>query len=124
MDNSGSYTVGFAAPGDSNLDGVVDVQDVAALITSGKYDTGLAADWNEGDYNHDGVVDVTDVTEFFSAGLYDAGSYLPASQSAAVEVGTTTAVSPADAAFAAMASTSQSSVSSGTGRKKSVFSVI
>jgi hypothetical protein len=122
MDNGGSFTVGFAAPGDGNLDGVVDVQDVAALITSGKYDTGLAADWNEGDNNHDGVVDVTDVTEFFTAGLYDAGSYLPASQSAAVEVGTTTALSPADAAFAAIASESQGVV--GTGRKKSVFSVI
>jgi len=124
MDNGGSYTVGFAAAGDGNLDGVVDIQDVSALLTSGKYNSGLSSDFGEGDYNHDGVVDVTDVTEFLSAGLYNAGSYLPASQSAAVEVGTTTAVSPADAAFAAMASTSQSSVSSGTGRKKSVFSVI
>jgi autotransporter-associated beta strand protein len=121
-DNGGSFTVGFAAPGDGNLDGVVDIQDIAALFTSGKYDTGLAADWNEGDNNHDGVVDVTDVTEFFTAGLYDAGSYLPASQSAAVEVGTTTTLSPADAAFAAIASESQGVV--GTGRKKSVFSVI
>ena len=121
-DNGVSFTVGFAAPGDGNLDGVVDVQDVALLITSGKYDTGLAADWSEGDNNHDGVVDVTDVTEFFTAGLYDAGSYLPASQSAAVEVGTTTTLSPADAAFAAIASESQGVV--GTVRKKSVFSVI
>jgi len=122
MDNGGSFTVGFAAPGDSNLDGVVDVQDIAALFTSNKYDSGLPADWSEGDNNHDGVVDVTDITGI--GDVYDKGSYLPASQSAAVEVGTTTAVSPADAAFAAMASTSQSSVSSGTGRKKSVFSVI
>jgi hypothetical protein len=76
--------------------------------------------------NHDGVVDVTDLSEFFNAGLYDVGSYLPASQpaavSAAVEVGTTTTLSPADAAFAAIASESQGVV--GTGRKKSVFSVI
>ena len=126
MDNGGSYTVGFAAPGDGNLDGRIDIQDVAALIAAGKYDSGLAADWNEGDNNHDGVVDVTDLTEFLGAGLYNAGSYLPAAQSAAVsaaaEVGTTTALSPAEAAFSAMASESQGVV--GTVRKKSVFSVI
>jgi autotransporter-associated beta strand protein len=123
-DNGGSFTVGYAAPGDSNLDGAVDVQDIAALFASGKYDAGLAADWSEGDYNQDGVVDVTDILEVSS--LYDQGSYLPASQSAAasaaVEVGTTTTLSPADAAFAAIASESQGVV--GTGRKKSVFSVI
>ena len=126
MDNGGSYTVGFAAPGDGNLDGRIDIQDVAALIAAGKYDSGLPADWNEGDHNQDGVVDVTDVTELLGAGLYNAGSYLPAAQSAAVsaaaEVGTTTALSPAEAAFSAMASESQGVV--GTVRKKSVFSVI
>lgn len=128
MDNGmgGSFTVGFAAAGDGNLDGRIDIQDVAALIAAGKYDTGLAADWNEGDNNHDGVVDVTDVTMLLGAGLYNAGSYLPAAQSAAVsaaaEVGTTTELSPAEAAFSAMASESQGVV--GTVRKKSVFSVI
>ena len=122
MDNGGSYTVGFAAAGDSNLDGLVDIQDVAALLTSSKYETGLPADWSEGDNNHDGVVDITDITGILASDVYDTGSYLPASQSAAVEVGTTTAVSPADAAFAAMASESQGVV--GTGRKKSVFAVI
>ena len=122
IDNGGSYTVGFAAPLDSNLDGLVDIQDIAALLTSSKYETGLAADWSEGDNNHDGLVDVTDISAFLNTGLYDTGTYLPASQSAAVEVGTTTTLSPADAAFAAIASESQGVV--GTGRKKSVFSVI
>jgi autotransporter-associated beta strand protein len=122
MDNGGSYTVGFAAPGDANLDGLVDIQDIAALLTSSKYETGLAADWSEGDNNHDGVVDITDITGILATDVYDTGSYLPASQSAAVEVGTTTTLSPADAAFAAIASESQGVV--GTGRKKSVFSVI
>ena len=122
MDNGGSYTVGFAAAGDSNLDGLVDIQDVAALLTSSKYETGLPADWSEGDNNHDGVVDITDITGILASDVYDTGSYLPASQSAAVEVGTTTTLSPADAAFAAIASESQGVV--GTGRKKSVFAVI
>jgi autotransporter-associated beta strand protein len=122
MDNGGSYTVGFAAPGDSNLDGLVDIQDIAALLAQGKYETGLAADWSEGDNNHDGVFDITDITGILATEVYDTGSYLPASQSAAVEVGTTTTLSPADAAFAAIASESQGVV--GTGRKKSVFAVI
>ena len=123
MDNGGSFTVGFAAAGDGTLDGVVDIQDIASLFTSGKYDSGLSADWNEGDMNHDGVFDVTDLSEFFNAGLYDAGSYLPVAQSAAAaEAGTSTTLSPSDAAFAAIASESQGVV--GTGRKKSVFSVI
>ena len=122
LNNGGSYTVGFAAPGDSNLDGLVEIQDIAALLSASKYETGLAADWSEGDMNHDGLFDVTDVSEFVNGGLYDTGSYLPASQSAAVEVGTTTTLSPADAAFAAIASESQGVV--GTGRKKSVFAVI
>ena len=73
--------------------------------------------------NHDGVFDVTDLSELFNAGLYDAGSYLPVAQSAAAaEAGTSTTLSPSDAAFAAIASESQGVV--GTGRKKSVFSVI
>jgi autotransporter-associated beta strand protein len=69
MDNGGSYTVGFAAPGDGNLDGMVDIQDVAALIAAGKYDSGLPADWSEGDHNHDGVVDVADLAELLGTAV-------------------------------------------------------
>lgn len=124
MLNSGtSFTVGFAAQGDTNLDGVVDIQDVANFIGSGQLDAGGPSNWDQGDFNHDGIVDSLDAAEFLGAALYNEGSYLPASQSAtsaAAETGPT--LSGVDAAFAAMASESQGVV--GTVRKKSVFSVI
>jgi autotransporter-associated beta strand protein len=75
----GSLTVAFAAPGDANLDGTVDVLDVANFVTIGKYnagDAGGVADWADGDFTYDGLVDVLDLSEFISSGLVDAGSYL------------------------------------------------
>ena len=118
-----SFTVGYAAPGDTNLDGQVDVGDALNMLSGGKFNTGLPADWTDGDSNQDGVFDLADQLDFSNANVYDAGSYLPVAQSAAAaEAGTSTTLSPADAAFAAIASESQGVV--GTGRKKSVFSVI
>jgi len=84
IDNSGSLSVAFAAPGDTNLDWTVDVNDAANLLTAGKYDTGLAATWNEGDFNYDGVVDIQDAAEFTTTGLFNAGVYNPPSVSGAV----------------------------------------
>ena len=78
IDNGdGSVTAAFAAPGDTNLDWVVDVLDAGNFLTFGKYDTGLPATWLEGDFNYDGVVDVLDASDFFNTGLYDTGSYNP-----------------------------------------------
>ena len=78
-------------------------------------------DWHlagTGDFNHDGIVDQLDLADLLGASLYDGGNYLPSSEAPAVAAGS--AVSPSDAAFAAIASESQV----GTGRKKSVFAVI
>jgi autotransporter-associated beta strand protein len=76
LDNGdGSVTTAFAAPGDTNIDWVVDVLDAGNFLTFGKYDTGLPASWLEGDFNYDGVVDVLDASEFFGTGLYDTGNY-------------------------------------------------
>ena len=75
----GSLTVAFAAPGDTNLDGTVDVLDVANFVTIGRYnagDAGGVADWADGDFTYDGLVDALDLSEFISSGLVDAGSYL------------------------------------------------
>jgi fibronectin-binding autotransporter adhesin len=86
LDNGdGSLTTAFAAPGDTNLDWVVDVLDAGNFLTFGKYDTGLPATWLEGDFNYDGVVDVLDASEFFGTGLYDTGNYnTPAGMAGAV----------------------------------------
>ena len=72
-DGSAPLTFAFAAPGDTNLDGLVDVLDAANFISSGVYNAGVAASWMEGDFNDDGIVDVLDAANFISSGVYDAG---------------------------------------------------
>ncbi|MFM7244970.1 MAG: autotransporter-associated beta strand repeat-containing protein [Planctomycetaceae bacterium] len=75
---AGAFTVAFAAPGDTDLDGLIDILDAANLLGGGRYDTGSAATWSNGDFNYDGVVDVLDASDFIASGLYDAGGYLAA----------------------------------------------
>jgi hypothetical protein len=91
----------FLAPaivGDLNLDGLVDVVDIAALVSSGAYDTGAEADWSSGDGNHDGVVDVLDIAEILQGTAYDRGAYAAISE-AAREVDTLSIAALAFAAF-------------------------
>ncbi|MFM7244168.1 MAG: PEP-CTERM sorting domain-containing protein [Planctomycetaceae bacterium] len=76
LDNGdGSFTFGYAVPGDTNLDECVDILDVANLLGGGKADSGAVATWADGDFNYDGNVDVLDIAEFTSSGLLNAGSY-------------------------------------------------
>jgi hypothetical protein len=86
LDNgNGSMTYANAAPGDSNLDWIVDVLDAGNFIAFGKFDTGLPATWIEGDFNYDATVDILDAADFFATGLYDTGYYnSPAGSIAAV----------------------------------------
>ena len=72
----GSLSFALAAAGDTTLDGIVDVLDVATLLSAGRFDSGLAADWADGDFNYDGVVDILDATDMLSSGLFDTGTYL------------------------------------------------
>jgi hypothetical protein len=73
--DDGSILVAFAAPGDLDLDGFIDIGDIAAMLGSGLVDTGLAAGWWQGDVNYDGVVDSLDLGELLAGGLYDQGNY-------------------------------------------------
>ena len=76
LDNGdGSMTVAYAAPGDTNIDWVVDILDVANFLVPGKFNTGAPATWLEGDFNYDGIVDILDTSGFLSTGLYDVGNY-------------------------------------------------
>ncbi len=74
----GSLLVGYAAAGDATMDGSVNVQDLIAISTSGKYGS-VAGDagWWEGDFNDDGLVNINDLVSLSTSGLYGAGSYLP-----------------------------------------------
>lgn len=103
----GSLLVGFAAVGDANMDGSVNVQDLIAISTSGKYGSGATnAAWWEGDFNHDGVVNITDLINLSTSGLYGSGSYLPATSAA--ELGTSSLES--DAAELAVTATTAAPV--------------
>jgi probable HAF family extracellular repeat protein/autotransporter-associated beta strand protein len=77
LDNGGgSITVAYSAPGDTNIDGSVDILDAANFFAGGKYDSGMVGSWSEGDFGYDGVVDILDAADFLSTGLYDTGAYV------------------------------------------------
>ena len=82
----GSIVVAAAAPGDTNVDGVVDVLDVANVMASGRFDAGSGGSWANGDVNYDGLIDVLDISDMLGTGLFDAGPYLAASPGAIAAV--------------------------------------
>ncbi len=99
---AGGFVVGYAAAGDTNLDGVVDILDAAGLLAAGRFDTGGTAGWMEGDSNYDGVVDILDIADFIGTSLFDAGNYLTPSAATTAPVAGQT-LTPLDLAFAALA---------------------
>ena len=97
--DDGAARIAFSAPGDTNLDGTVDVLDAANFIAAGTYNAGVPATWNTGDFNYDSTSDILDAADFISSGLYNVGSYLPADSAQVVSL------DPTSLAFAALAST-------------------
>ncbi|MFM1904036.1 MAG: Dockerin type domain, partial [Planctomycetota bacterium] len=79
----GTSRVSFTAPGDTDLDGVVNVFDLVAVNGSGTYGRGAPADWNDGDFNYDGVTNVFDLVSVGSAAVYGQGRFLPSESAAA-----------------------------------------
>ncbi len=84
--DDGSLTFAYAAAGDTNLDWTVDLADVSNILAGGKFNSGLAASWQEGDFNDDGRVDVFDLVALTAAGAYGGGSYNPTMAASAVAV--------------------------------------
>ena len=82
----GTAQASFAAPGDTNLNGTVDVFDLVGINSGGKYGAGTAAVWSEGDFNYDGVTNVFDLVGINTAGAYGRGNYFPASPAVAAGV--------------------------------------
>ena len=115
VQGDGSITVGFAAKGDSNLDGVVDVLDVANFLGGGKFGAGTASTWIEGDFNYDSVFDILDVADFLGSGLFERGSYRSSQTSQAKSSVMT--LSAFDAAFVTFASDSTISTTTSTTKK-------
>lgn len=73
----GSAVISYAAAGDVNLDGQVDVFDLVSINGTGAYGSGTASDWSLGDFNYDGVTNVFDIVSINSAGTFARGSYFP-----------------------------------------------
>jgi len=70
----GSLVVGVAAVGDANLDGRVDIRDLLAIVTAGKYGTEARdAGWWQGDFTFDGRANADDLFAMMAAGLYGTG---------------------------------------------------
>ena len=89
--------VGWAAVGDTNLDGLVDALDIGNLVGGGLFNSTRVATWDTGDFNYDGIFDMLDVADMIAASLYDQGSYrttTPSSEPPSVPV-----VSPHAVAF-------------------------
>ena len=72
----GTAVMAYAAVGDVNLNGQVDVFDLVGINSGGRYNSGVVADWSSGDTNYDGFTNVFDLVSINSAGTYNAGSYL------------------------------------------------
>ncbi len=85
----GVMEVAYAAPGDSNLDGVFDILDLSEILGGGKFNTGEFANWQQGDTNYDGMFDILDISDILSTGLFNEGSYLTqaSASSAAADTG-------------------------------------
>ena len=74
----GSARVSYAAAGDVDLNGAVNVFDLVSINSGGKYGTGQSAVWSQGDFNYDGVTNVFDLVGINTAAVYGQGNYWPA----------------------------------------------
>ena len=80
----GSTTVSYAAAGDVDLSGAVDVFDLVSVNGVGAYGTGAASIWQAGDFNYDLVTNVFDLVAVNTGGVYGRGGYWPAAPSASL----------------------------------------
>jgi len=102
---SGFIEVAYAAPGDSNLDGVIDILDIGDILAAGKFNTGEPANWTQGDTNYDNVFDIVDLADILGTNLFNQGTYLTqgSTRSAAADAGSVATFDQA-LVFAALAS--------------------
>ena len=92
ISGDGSAQVSFAAAGDVDLSGQVNVFDLVGINSAGKYGAGTTSDWSQGDFNYDGVTNVFDLVAVNTAAAYGQGNYFPAAPSTAGASGSVAAV--------------------------------
>jgi autotransporter-associated beta strand protein len=101
VNDDGSLICGFAASGDTNLDGMVDILDISSMLASGRFNTNDAASWSEGDFNYDHTVDILDISDMLGASLFNLGPYTPAPLPQSLSQATASDLSPVESAFIA-----------------------
>jgi hypothetical protein len=92
-----SFLLTPTLPGDANLDGKVDINDLTVVLTNYGKSTGMS--WTTGDFIGDGTVDINDLTIVLAHYGTSLGSSAAGSMSAAPEPGTLALLA---AAFAAV----------------------
>ncbi|MCA9264879.1 MAG: lamin tail domain-containing protein, partial [Planctomycetales bacterium] len=70
------------APGDVNENRSFDTFDIDRVLALGKYETGMAATFEQGDWNEDGLFTFDDIVEAFSTNTFGSGPYAAASAAA------------------------------------------
>lgn len=75
-DDGTTIRFGFAAPGDSDMDGAVTITDMNHVLSSGFTGAPLAdSRWSFGDYDHDGSTTISDLNLVLTHNLMNAGPY-------------------------------------------------
>ena len=93
--------VAFAAAGDADMNGEVNVFDLVVINSSAAYGSGAVSVWSTGDFNYDGVTNVFDLVATSGTNTFGRGNYRPAS---ALDGGAAAVPEPAfSAAFLAAA---------------------
>jgi len=75
--DGGSFSTAYTAPGDTNVDGQIDILDAANFISAGTFDNAQPSVWSQGDFNYDGVVDILDAADLLGTSLFDQGPFVP-----------------------------------------------
>ena len=91
----GTARVSFAAAGDTNLDGQVNVFDLVGIVSAARYGSGAGANWSQGDFNYDGLTDVFDLVGIATSGTYGNGTYLTFGTTLGADVGVAVVPEPA-----------------------------
>ena len=104
INTDGSARVSFAAAGDVDLSGTVNVFDLVSINSSGKYGTGATSVWSQGYFNYDGVTNVFDLVAINTAATYGQGTYFPAVPSSTPLSGTAAVPEPGEWALLGLAS--------------------
>jgi hypothetical protein len=71
--SGGDVVVRHTYYGDTNLDRLVNTDDILNILSAGKLDQDANATWSEGDFTFDGRANTDDILQILSTGRLDQG---------------------------------------------------